>query len=205
MALNLDQLLDTSISDLADLPEFKQPPAGAHRCYFNLSAKEVGGEPALVMTFKVIETLELETPEKDKPLEAGDEFDITSTMTNEFGQGLVKSVAAKACLAQGIDPAALELPGAEKVTLGEAFAAYIGGEVIAFTGLRVDKKDKSKTPRHFVTLKDIVFDIDAFLAAQEVAGDPDLVAQPEPEPEPAKAVATPPKLGLGLGLRLGAK
>lgn len=196
MALNLDQLLDTSISDLADLPEFKQPPAGAHRCYFNLSAKEVGGEPALVMNFKVIETLELEV-ETDKPLEAGDEFDITSTMTNEFGQGLVKSVAAKACAAQGVNP--------ETVTLGQSFEPFIGGEVIAFTGLRVDKKDKSKTPRHFVTLKDIVFDIDAFLAAQEIAGDPDLVAQPEPEPEPAKAVATPPKLGLGLGLRLGAK
>jgi len=196
MALNLDQLLDTSISDLADLPEFKQPPAGAHRCYFNLSAKEVGGEPALVMNFKVIETLELEV-ETDKPLEAGDEFDITSTMTNEFGQGLVKSVAAKACAAQGVDP--------ETVTLGQSFEPFIGGEVIAFTGLRVDKKDKSKTPRHFVTLKDIVFDIDAFLAAQEQAGDPDLVqqTQPEPTPEPAKAAA--PKLGLGLGLKLGAK
>lgn len=190
MALNLDQLLDTSISDLADLPEFKQPPAGAHRCYFNLSAKEIGGEPALVMNFKVIETLELEV-ETDKPLEAGDEFDITSTMTNEFGQGLVKSVAAKACAAQGVDP--------ETVTLGQSFAPFIGGEVIAFTGLRVDKKDKSKTPRHFVTLKDIVFDIDAFLAAQ---GGEVEVQQPEPEPEAPKVA---PKLGLGLGLKLGTK
>lgn len=192
MALNLDQLLDTSISDLADLPEFKQPPAGAHRCYFNLSAKEIGGEPALVMNFKVIETLELEAPEKDKPLEAGDEFDITSTMTNEFGQGLVKSVAAKACIAQGVDP--------ETVTLGQSFEPFIGGEVIAFTGLRVDKKDKSKTPRHFVTLKDIVFDIDTFLAAQEGEVAEEEVKQPEPAP-----VAAAPKLGLGLGLKLGNK
>ncbi len=191
MALNLDQLLDTSISDLADLPEFKQPPAGAHRCYFNLSAKEVGGEPALVMNFKVIETLELEV-ETDKPLEAGDEFDITSTMTKEFGQGLVKSVAAKACAAQGVDP--------ETVTLGQSFEPFIGGEVIAFTGLRVDKKDKSKTPRHFVTLKDIVFDIDAFLAVQEGEVAEQAIAN-EPEPEPAKPTATP-KLGLGLGLKL---
>jgi len=190
MALNLDQLLDTSISDLADLPEFKQPPAGAHRCYFNLSAKEVGGEPALVMNFKVIETLELEV-ETDKPLEAGDEFDITSTMTNEFGQGLVKSVAAKACAAQGVDP--------ETVTLGQSFEPFIGGEVIAFTGLRVDKKDKSKTPRHFVTLKDIVFDIDAFLAAQESEAGAVLEEEKYVEPEPAKPA---PKLGLGLGLKL---
>lgn len=192
MALNLDQLLDTSISDLADLPEFKQPPAGAHRCYFNLSAKEVGGEPALVMNFKVIETLELEV-ETDKPLEAGDEFDITSTMTNEFGQGLVKSVAAKACAAQGVDP--------ETVTLGQSFEPFIGGEVIAFTGLRVDKKDKSRTPRHFVTLKDIVFDIDAFLAAQEGAGDPDLVVQPEPEPVAATAPAATSRLNLRLNTK----
>jgi len=149
----------------------------------------------LVMNFKVIETLELEV-ETDKPLEAGDEFDITSTMTNEFGQGLVKSVAAKACAAQGVDP--------ETVTLGQSFEPFIGGEVIAFTGLRVDKKDKSKTPRHFVTLKDIVFDIDAFLAAQE--GGEEIAEQAEevkqPEPEPAK---TTPKLGLGLGLKLGNK
>lgn len=195
MALNLDQLLNTSISDLADLPEFKQPPAGAHRCYFNLSAKEVGGEPALVMNFKVIETLELEV-ETDKPLEAGDEFDITSTMTNEFGQGLVKSVAAKACAAQGVDP--------ETVTIGQSFEPFIGGEVIVFTGLRLDKKDKSKNPRHFVTLKDIVFDIDAFLAAQEaeaVEAESQAI-EPQPEPEPAKPT---PKLGLGLGLKLGAK
>lgn len=195
MALNLDQLLDTSISDLADLPEFKQPPAGAHRCYFNLSAKEVNGEPALVMNFKVIETLELEV-ETDKPLEAGDEFDITSTMTNEFGQGLVKSVAAKACAAQGVDP--------ETVTLGQSFEPFIGGEVIAFTGLRVDKKDKSKTPRHFVTLKDIVFDIDAFLAAQE--GEAAAVVEEEKYVEPpATPTATAPKLGLGLSLKLGSK
>lgn len=196
MALNLDQLLDTSISDLADLPEFKQPPAGAHRCYFNLSAKEINKEPALVMNFKVIETLELEDPETDKPLEAGDEFDIVGIMTSEFGQGLVKSVAAKACAAVGVDP--------ETLTLGQSFAPFIGGDVIAFTGLRLDKKDTSKTPRHFVTLKDIVFDIDAFLAAQEQAGDPDLVAQPEPEPKPEPAKVAP-KLGLGLGLKLGAK
>ena len=196
MALNLDQLLDTSISDLADLPEFKQPPAGAHRCYFNLAAKEIGGEPALVMNFKVIETLELEDPEKDKPLEAGDEFDISSVMTNEFGQGLVKSVAAKACEAQGVDP--------ETVTLGQSFEPFIGGEVIAFTGLRLDKKDKSKTPRHFVTLKDIVFDIDAFLAAQEGEAAAMVEEEKYVEPEPVKAAATP-KLGLGLGLKLGAK
>jgi len=194
MALNLDQLLDTSISDLADLPEFKQPPAGAHRCYFNLSAKEVGGEPALVMNFKVIETLELEV-ETDKPLEAGDEFDITSTMTNEFGQGLVKSVAVKACAAQGVDP--------ETVTLSQSFEPFIGGEVIAFTGLRVDKKDKSKTPRHFVTLKDIVFDIDAFLAAQE-GGEVEQVVE-EVKEEPVVETKPAPKLGLGLGLKLGAK
>ena len=195
MALNLDQLLDTSISDLADLPEFKQPPAGAHRCYFNLSAKEVGGEPALVMNFKVIETLELEV-ETDKPLEAGDEFDITSTMTNEFGQGLVKSVAAKACAAQGVDP--------ETVTLGQSFEPFIGGEVIAFTGLRVDKKDKSPKPRHFVTLKDIVFDIDAFLAAQD-GGEAEQVVEEVKEEPKATPTATAPKLGLGLGLKLGAK
>ena len=195
MALNLDQLLDTSISDLADLPEFKQPPAGAHRCYFNLSAKEVGGEPALVMNFKVIETLELEV-DTDKPLEAGDEFDITSTMTNEFGQGLVKSVAAKACAAQGVDP--------ETVTLGQSFEPFIGGEVIAFTGLRVDRKDKSKTPRHFVTLKDIVFDIDAFLAAQE-GGEAEEVIVEEVKEEPKIAAPATPKLGLGLGLKLGTK
>ena len=194
MALNLDQLLDTSISDLADLPEFKQPPAGAHRCYFSLSAKEVGGEPALVMHFKVIETLELEV-EIDKPLEAGDEFDITSTMTNEFGQGLVKSVAAKACAAQGVDP--------ETVTLGQSFEPFIGGEVIAFTGLRVDKKDKSKNPRHFVTLKDIVFDIDAFLAAQD--GVEDTQVEEVKEAPVTTPAATAPKLGLGLGLKLGAK
>lgn len=196
MNLNLDQLLDTSISDLADLPEFKQPPAGAHRCYFNLAAKEVNNEPALVMNFKIIETLELENPETDKPLEAGEEFDITSTMTNEFGQGLVKSVAAKACAAQGVDP--------ETVTLGASFAPFIGGEVIAFTGLRLDKKDKSKNPRHFVTLKDIVFDIDAFLAAQEDEAAAVVEEEKYVEPEPAKP-ATLPKLGLGLGLKLGAK
>jgi len=196
--MNLDQLLDTSISDLADLPEFKQPPAGAHRCYFNLAIKEINKEPALVMNFKVIETLELEDPENDKPLEAGDEFDISSIMTNKFGQGLVKSVAAKACATQGVDP--------ETASLGQSFAPYIGGEVIAFTGLQVDKKDKSKTPRHFVTLKDIVFDIDAFLAAQDegdAIGEKAIINEVKEEP---KVETKPtPKLGLGLGLKLGSK
>lgn len=188
----LNSLLDTSISDLKDLPEFKVFPEGAHKCTFNLEVKMIGTSPAVVFKFKAIETLELADAVNDKPLLPGDECDIANQMDNEFGQGLVKAVAAMACEASGADP--------ETASLRDSFAPYIGGEIILFSGRRPDKKDKTK---FYTVIKQVVFDIDAFMASLE--GGEGLLQEEVKQPAPVAPAASLPFAGKGLNLGLKLK
>lgn len=142
----LDALLDNTISDLADLPEFKPFPAGAHRCVFNYGTKMIGENPSLLIKLKAVETVELSDPDNDQPLEAGTEIEVPYNLANEFGQGMIKKLAAKFLAAQGM----------EDGNFRQAFDPFVGNELIFVTTLRTDKKDAEKK---YTGIAEVIFEM----------------------------------------------
>jgi hypothetical protein len=55
----MDDLLDRSIDDLKDLPEFKVPDTGIYKLRVNCNAKYINEKPAIEMNFAVREIVEL--------------------------------------------------------------------------------------------------------------------------------------------------
>lgn len=137
--MNLDDLLDISLDDIADLPEFKVFPAGAHRCTMALEKKEINKHPAWELKLVAIETVELADP-AEVPLEQGTESSVAFMMDNEFGAGNLKRV---------ITPIAQHF-GVSK--LGELAEASKGAEVLAVTKTR-QNKEKSQTYLEIVSLQ----------------------------------------------------
>ncbi len=87
---DINNLLDSSLDDLADLPEFGTYPAGAHKVIIDWEQKEVNKHPSLELKFKLVETLELSNP-NDEPLTPGAEGSVLFMLDNEFGQGKLKN------------------------------------------------------------------------------------------------------------------
>lgn len=82
-----DTLLDKSLDDLADLPEFKVPDTGVYKLSVTAEMKEINKKPAIVAKFKVRELVELEDssiPENERS-KAGDGFDVPFMLRNEDG------------------------------------------------------------------------------------------------------------------------
>lgn len=93
---NVDSLLDGTLDDLADLPEFKPFPPGGHRVIVSLEQKKIGTHPAYEVKMKAIETLELSNPSEDQPLVAGAETSVAYMLDNQYGQGSFKKLLAAA-------------------------------------------------------------------------------------------------------------
>lgn len=94
----VDSLLDETLDDLADLPQSKPFPAGAHKASMVVSRD--AKKPSLYFAkFTHQETLEVSAPTADLP-KAGDEavmFIHTKKKDgtpNEFGQGQLKMILA---------------------------------------------------------------------------------------------------------------
>lgn len=101
----MDALLDGTLDDLADIPEFRQYPVGAHKILmtwnleytipnvFNEKDKESSGLKRFVaLEGKALETVELPAGSTDTPLEAGTAFRQTFDLTNEYAQGAFKAI-----------------------------------------------------------------------------------------------------------------
>lgn len=136
---NLDSLLDMNLDDLADLPEFKVFPAGAHRCTLAWESKSVNDKPSLECKLRLVETVEFADP-SETPMEAGTESSMLFQLQNEFSQGKLKEV---------IKPLA-EHFGVGK--LSEVIEASKGVEVLAITKQRMNK-DKTQTYLDIVKLQ----------------------------------------------------
>lgn len=97
--VDIDALMEGTIDDIADLPEFKAFPAGTHLAAFNWEYKTINKHPTWIMKLKAIETKELPADSKDQPCVAGDETGVNFMMDNEVGQGkwkeIMKVLAAK--------------------------------------------------------------------------------------------------------------
>lgn len=127
--IDLDSILDSSIDDLADLPEFGIYPSGAHRVSIKWEQKEVNKHPSMELKMTMIETVELTNPEADEPVAAGVESSALFMLDNEFGQGAFKKIMkslAEAC-------------GTQKIS--ETVEASNGMEVTVVVVTKPDKKD----------------------------------------------------------------
>ena len=129
MSENIASLLDASIDDLADLPEFAVYPAGVHTVNIDWEQKEVNKHPSVELKMTLVETVELANPGDDKPLTAGAEASVLFMLDNEFGQGNLKDVMK---VLAGIC-------GTSKIS--ETMEAAKGLEVTVVVKTKPDKKD----------------------------------------------------------------
>lgn len=129
---NIDSLLDGTLDDLADMPEFGTYPAGTHRCIIQWEKKEVNKHPSLELKMKAVETVELSNPTEDAPLAAGAEGNVLFMLDNEISQGKLKIVLK--CLAGMFGGASIK----------EVTETSNGMEVTVVTKVR-QNKDKSQS------------------------------------------------------------
>lgn len=87
----LNSMLDSTLDDLADLPEFKIYPNGTHRVTISFEEKDVNGHPSVELKMAAIGTEELSNP-SDTPLSAGEVGSVLYMLDNEFGQGGLKKI-----------------------------------------------------------------------------------------------------------------
>jgi len=128
---SIEDLLDSSIDDLADLPSFGVYPNGVHRVTIKWESKEVNKHPCLELGMTAIETVELSNA-ADAPLAAGDESSVLFMLDNEFGQGKMKTVMAALAAACGTK------------SIKETMEASNGMEVQVVCKVR-QNKDKSQS------------------------------------------------------------
>lgn len=128
---DLDNLLDSTLDDLEDLPSFAPFSAGTHKCLATFDTKEINGKAVIVLSFKMVECLELADPQDKEPA-AGDTSNAMFILDNEFGRGNLKKCA---------------LPFAESLNLSsvrEVIETVKDVECVVITSLRADKNDPDK-------------------------------------------------------------
>lgn len=90
-AIPIENLMDSSLDDIADLPAFVVPPVGHYHLTLSLESKSINDKPAIQANWVVDQTVEL----KDKTAvatEVGTKFNSLFMMDNEFGQGAFKAL-----------------------------------------------------------------------------------------------------------------
>lgn len=143
--LDIDSLLDGTLDDLADAPEFKPYPIGAHKVVIKWETKQLddkklqGKKNTLVMMhMKAMETVETAAG-SDEVCSPGQEETISfflvhhsSPKAMEIGQGAFKEVMKSLAGHYG------------SKSNRELMADSEGAEVLVTTGLRKDKNDAAK-------------------------------------------------------------
>ena len=141
---DVDAMLDGTLDDLADLPEFKPYPAGTHAVVLTIvdltaPAKRINNHPGFEVKMKAVETLELANS-NDTPLAPGAESSVLYLLDNPIGQGSFKKLLASAA----------EHFGAK--TNRELIADLQGATVAVVTRQR-QNKDKTQTYTDIVEMK----------------------------------------------------
>lgn len=146
MNQDFDALLDVSLEDLADLPEFANFPAGSHRCTLSITQKAINNKPMMEVKLTGIETVELSKPEEDKPISVGQVSSALFDLTNEFAQGAFKRLISPVAASLGVS------------SIRELVEQAEGTEVEAVTSFRKGKKKEGETevPLYFEIKKLIV-------------------------------------------------
>ena len=136
---SMSDLLDATLDDLEDLPEFKPFNPGAHKCSATFAEKEINGKQVVELSLKLIETLELSDPqqEADKP---GAESSTIFMLDNEYGRGNLKKCATPFGVALGFS------------TIRQIVEGVKDAECLILTSIRVDKTDPD---RKYLNIKEI--------------------------------------------------
>lgn len=129
---DVDSLLDSTLDDLADLPEFKAFPAGMHKVGIKFEVKKIGDKTGIEMAMKYIEPLEL-ADAAEVPPKAGDTSNVVYFLDNELGQGQFKNIML-----------ALRPTFGETLTNRQLMEAAANAEVAVVTKQRKDKNDATK-------------------------------------------------------------
>lgn len=134
-SIDLDSILDLTIDDLADMPEFKPFPPGAHQVTFDFSTKVVNEKAAVQFDYTYVKALELVDSSPEAVVsKVGDTAQMLAILKNndgsknEFSEGLIKMHAL--ALRE-------RFPGAN---VTQIFEAAKGAEIMIVTGLRENKK-----------------------------------------------------------------
>jgi len=127
----LDNLLDTTLDDIEDLPSFTPFPAGAHRVLASFEQKEINSHPAIELNLKMVEVVELAEPTATPPV-PGDTANTMFLLDNEFGLGNFKKCATPFGEALGFSTMREIVEGVKEV------------ECIVMTSVRKDKNDPDK-------------------------------------------------------------
>ena len=128
---DLDNLLDMTLDDIDDLPEFKSFPAGAYNLDVTLESKKVGDHPCVEMSLKLLEVVQLVSP-TDTPPKEGDTSSILFMLDNKFGLGKLKAAVTPIAVALGVS------------SIREAAEQCKGMNCIAVLTVRQDKNDADK-------------------------------------------------------------
>lgn len=132
----LDALLNGTVDDLADLPEIKPFPAGAHRVTVEFETKEINKKPAVFLHMTLVEHLEL-ADTNDEPLVAGAKTNCMYMLLNndgkpnEISQGQLKKILLS--VKEGL--------GVSSSSPGDIMEAAKGAEVVVSTKLRENKSN----------------------------------------------------------------
>jgi hypothetical protein len=152
--VSLDDLLDGTLDDLADVPEFKPFSAGAHKITLKFDAsKKINDMPAIEVSLTMVESMELSNPEDPVPA-AGDTTNVIyilkkkddkgNVVRNELAEGQFKNLMAS------LSPAFPDAGGSPRKIMEMAQ----GYEVLALTDVRESKKDP-KNIKYYTDLKSV--------------------------------------------------
>lgn len=130
---NIDNILDGTLDDLVDLPEFANFPVGTHRAILTMGQKKINNHPSIEIKLKALETVELPSGSEAEPVTPGQEVTVLYMLDNEFGQGSFKKILRQLAEHYGKDK-----------TNREIMADAQGAEVLVVTNLK-NNKDKTKT------------------------------------------------------------
>lgn len=152
--VSMDDLLDGTLDDLADVPEFKPFAAGAHKVKINFDAtKKINDMPAIEVKLTHIETVELTNPE-DTPPNAGDSTNVIYILKKKDDKGnIVRNELAEGQFKQLLASLAPAFP--EATTNRAIMEAAQGYEVLAVTSIRESKKDKNNI-KYYTALDSVV-------------------------------------------------
>lgn len=150
--VSMDDLLDGTLDDLADMPEFKPFAPGAHKLKLNFLQKTINELPSIELKLTMIESVELSNPD-DTPPAIGDTTNILYMMKTKGDDGkLVRNELAEGQFKELLAQLAPAFPEAKSNR--DIMTAAEGYEVLGVTSIRTNKKDKNNI-KYYTTLESV--------------------------------------------------
>jgi hypothetical protein len=148
--VNTLSLLDASLDDMMDMPEWKNWPAGAYTVKPEIkqeskkNTKTNEMETHITVKAKLIAVKELADPNSVPP-EVGAETQVRYTWENEYGQGGLKNLLKPVAAATGLKkvPELLE-------------AIHTADSLVLVVGIRKGKSEAGKETPEYQTFTDLI-------------------------------------------------